>query len=91
MRCLPILFDMPVCVQMILAVFVIAGTFGTETEFQIRIFVAGSSADRAFVLGDHILPYGCFTHMPAKLLLPRTHLRRAKCTMPVCDKKYKKV
>ena len=38
--------------QMILTIFVISFTFGTETELQIRIIQFCSAADRAFVLRD---------------------------------------
>ena len=38
--------------QMILTIFVIAVAFGAETEFQIRIVLLGSSADRTLMLRD---------------------------------------
>ena len=82
---------MPVRIQMILTVFVVAGAFGTEPEFQIRILITGPAADRAFVFCDHILPYRCLTHTPPELLLARPRLGRAECTVSVCDKKDKKV
>ena len=46
---------------MILAVFVISFTSGTEAEFQIRTVLLCPAADRAFMLGDGAVPAG--THV----------------------------
>ena len=43
---------MLMCKQMILTILIISIAFGTKSEFQVRIILLCSAADRAFVLGD---------------------------------------
>ena len=58
------------CKQMVAAVLLIPGTFGTVTEFQIRIVCFGLSADITF-MDRRFLPVFCLspTHCFLKLLL----------------------
>ena len=56
--------------QMILTVFIITVTFGTETEFQSRIILFRSSANCAFMLGYTAgMSHLCIPHLCLKYIL----------------------
>ena len=55
--------------QMVLTIFIIAVALGTETEFQLRIGLFRSSANRTFMTGNPRR----MVHFPSKLL-PLLHL-----------------
>jgi hypothetical protein len=65
---------MLMCEQMILAVFIIAFTFGAEPEFQMIPVLLGSSADRTFMLRDAAARLYLF-HIALELIAP-VHLFR---------------
>ena len=55
---------MRMCIQMLLTVFVIPVTFGTESKLQLRAVYFCSAANRAFMLGDT----GIALHVPLEFL-----------------------
>lgn len=62
--------NMLMCKQMILTVFIITVTFGTETEFQSRIILFRSSANCAFMLGHTAgMSHLCIPHLCLKYIL----------------------
>ena len=63
--------DMRVRVQMLLAVFVVSVTLGTEAELHLRAVHLRPAADRAFMLGNP----RASSHFPLKFLPPVNLLR----------------
>ena len=80
--------------QMILAVFVIAVTFGAISEFQVRIVQFCPSADRTFVPGSvciYIVRPFCLLDFFMIFPLPFHLLRRIRLHISGTEEKYREI